>query len=329
MTIPAPSPSFGLPLGPFQAKRHKSGYAWYRQEELDRRDFAEMFPWSSDPPNLGRRKSTDDFRGLAPIDESAGFESVPLKDPALCRIFGRLDGSEEAILRFANEYGPIKDYWPRRHWQSGIASMDLVLDIAECALDEDGDPEELARWFKRRKPGWLVIDHKDARHPLGGIGPIKFDLHGEDANPRMRGYLLRWVAFAFLQQIINSNLKDELRTGVLTPLNMGRVDGPLSLEVVPSSLHGALWLQAAQAACGEHEFRQCGMCSRWFTISTEARRSHSVYCQDSCKSKHYRLRKRQAKALREGGMSPSEIAKELGSDTDTVRGWLGMSPLKR
>ena len=297
--------SSGLPLSQPGVRTYRSGYEWRDATDAE----------------------GDRIRVLEPIDRSAGSKLVDMDDPALCRTFSSLDGTEEGILEFANKYGDLCKGADFNMWARDIMEMSLVLDVAEARCGEYPE-DDLEQWMYSMEPGWTTIVVDDPRF-FDSPQPL-VDIRGEleDREPA-RSYRMFDVADVLISMLINKRVEEYTKVSVLTPKHFINDRGGLSLEVIPMTLRGKLWLRAAQAVCGEHEFRQCGMCGKWFAVSTDARRSHSIYCQDACKSKHYRVRKREAKALHKEGMAPSAIAKELASDTNTVRGWLGMPPVKR
>jgi len=61
----------------------------------------------------------------------------------------------------------------------------------------------------------------------------------------------------------------------------------------------------------------------------QGKRSHTKWCSKKCAVRAYRQRKREAIRLGEQGRTPASIAKELGSTTATVRGWLAAEDEKR
>ena len=92
----------------------------------------------------------------------------------------------------------------------------------------------------------------------------------------------------------------------------------LGTYLVPESLWGALVLQFSESvAGGKSNLRRCPECDAWM-----GNRVDSEYCSVRCRARAYRKRQRDAKRLHAEGMTPAAIAKQLGSDTATVRGWL-------
>lgn len=77
------------------------------------------------------------------------------------------------------------------------------------------------------------------------------------------------------------------------------------------------------------EVRTCVVCSKVFVSGAHA----AKYCSVTCRSRitKRRLRENMAKArrLHSQGRSPTVIAKKLGSDVKTVRGWIKKAPGKK
>lgn len=96
----------------------------------------------------------------------------------------------------------------------------------------------------------------------------------------------------------------------------------LGLYCVPPSLRAALWLQCAQAIAGNKSYRQCRACAKWFEVSVEASRPTRLYCSDACRFKAYRRRQDEAYDLAQRGLPLKEIAKRLGTDVHTAKGWI-------
>jgi hypothetical protein len=123
-----------------------------------------------------------------------------------------------------------------------------------------------------------------------------------------------------VQRAINDRLQ---MFGARTELLWERTRGGLreKIRIVPSSLISALWIQLAQAVEGDRKYRQCEECKKWYEVSGD-RRADARFCSDPCRFRAYRKRQKEAKRLHATGVSPKDIAKQLGSDTKTVKGWI-------
>jgi hypothetical protein len=96
----------------------------------------------------------------------------------------------------------------------------------------------------------------------------------------------------------------------------------MDFSITPVNLVGAFVCQFAQHLSSSDEARQCETCGKWFIVSSIEFRASKRYCSDACKMKGYRLRKNLAKQMDQQGLPIEEIAKELGVEAKTVRGWI-------
>lgn len=82
------------------------------------------------------------------------------------------------------------------------------------------------------------------------------------------------------------------------------------------------YLLATAAIGSKQAYPFCGVCGNRFKYVHEGGRAIQEYCSKACNAKAYRQRKARAHELKASGMTPARIAKELGSTTETVKGWL-------
>lgn len=101
-----------------------------------------------------------------------------------------------------------------------------------------------------------------------------------------------------------------------------RLDEGMRLISTADRLVLAIWMQLAKAIDSGRQFRQCSHCERFFEVAGGTSRTDKQYCSHQCSLKAYRARKRRAVELRTAGNSLKEIAKDLGSDVKTIKGWL-------
>jgi len=130
----------------------------------------------------------------------------------------------------------------------------------------------------------------------------------------------------YLQKIVNEHLKTHVSPQLLWNVKGGRPD-KLGLFFVPESLLGLMWLQLAEAINGNRTYRQCATCKTWMVISPEStgKRSSRLTCSNACRMKVYYGRMVQARHLARQGLSAREIARQLGTTSDTVHGWIRKS----
>jgi hypothetical protein len=122
--------------------------------------------------------------------------------------------------------------------------------------------------------------------------------------------------------LINDHLHHRFSPRLLWQQNRDR----LGVYIVPDGLIGALWLQFAQAVERDAQFRQCLECDTWFEVAPGRGRTDKQFCSTACRTKAYRKRQAEAVRLHGEGRSLEDIARELDSETDTVRGWIERKP---
>ncbi|HUY91822.1 MAG TPA: hypothetical protein VMV10_23975 [Pirellulales bacterium] len=119
-------------------------------------------------------------------------------------------------------------------------------------------------------------------------------------------------AAILLRQLLNERL-----SGVATAL-----DEQLHLTAGTGRLVDAIWMQVAVAAHSRRRIAKCHRCGTFFEPAGVAAQAGRSYCSHACKIAAYRARQRKAAEMREKGASVREIAKSVGSDVETVKGWL-------
>ena len=147
-------------------------------------------------------------------------------------------------------------------------------------------------------------------------GEMERNIHPEllklftPGNPMMPGYY-------YLQRVVNR----QLMTHSTTPRLLWDTERRLQLFITPSSLIGALWLQFATAIEGDRKYRTCDHCHNWFEKGAKVR-ADAKFCSSNCRQKAYRRNQAEARELSEKGMPASQIARRLGSEIKTVKGWI-------
>ena len=133
----------------------------------------------------------------------------------------------------------------------------------------------------------------------------------------VRGDLVK-PALHYVQSAINKQLEGRASPSLLWDTERER----LGLYIVPDGLVGALWLQFARAVERDSRFRQCAECGIWFELAPGTARADKLYCSTPCRTKAYRKRQAEAVRLHAEGRSIENIARQLESDPETVRGWI-------
>jgi hypothetical protein len=127
---------------------------------------------------------------------------------------------------------------------------------------------------------------------------------------------------ALAQALVTTQISSNLSVGLFPVIQPHSRVGWGELKYVPTTLLDALWLQFAEAVCGEKVYRECVVCGKPFEISPDAARTNRILCSSSCKVKAYRTRKARACKLWDKGITLATIVRETGSDTEQVQKWL-------
>src|SRR5262245_21694274 len=268
--------------------------------------------------------------------------------PALFREFAAVTPTQEGILLFANEFGNLREQPLLRDpegardsswsvggetyavWRREIFDMRHVVTLWDMVQrgDVDGLSRQI-RWDKDERWGKDLVlfdshpELKPKRKPKppderarkliafgGGIPESWRHASGQEhfVGP----------AIDYIQQVTNRDLEG----GVSPKLDGGARGGHPTLRYVPNSLSGALWLQVAEAISGKKIYRICEVCGRAFEVRPETTRSDRVYCRAACRTRAYRTRQDKARQMYAAGKTLRAIAKELGSDIETVKKWV-------
>jgi hypothetical protein len=281
---------------------------------------------------------------------AAGYRVLPYlplaEFPGLFRVFADTEPSRDGIKAFADRFGPLGPniakqipLYDQRNamgvplgtgeplgaWSDEILTMRYAIDIWEAARTGDvASLEHVIHW----KPGGSGVEI--AGHPgvPGGQLPeaparverawIASSHLGDDVLGRFVPGDLVKPALHYVQSTINRQLEGRASPRLLWDAKRER----LGLYIVPAGLIGALWLQFARAVERDSQFRQCAECGIWFERAPGTARADKLYCSTPCRTKAYRKRQAEAVLLHGAGRSIGDIARELESDPDTVRGWI-------
>lgn len=271
----------------------------------------------------------------------------PFDHSGLFREFAGTDLAPEAIAAFADRFGFLGEGNPTEIpveggrksfgmaesaelWIGEILSMRLAVDLWDAARARDA----------------AALREKMV---LKGSRTLGFELHLASETPALSAELgfaeaprVTWSsgdpdlvrkfqagnlfepALRCVQWLVNTHLEDR----VSPSLHWDSRLGALRLRFVPTSLIGALWLQFALAIDGDRRYRRCEVCGTWFEISPDVARVNKIYCSDRCRAAAYRERQERARALHSQGVPLERIAQDVGSDVETVAGWIakGGSP---
>ncbi len=271
-----------------------------------------------------------------------------LEQKCLFRAFAETGMEPEDIIGFADEYGlmgfgretahagssPVYlRMEPLESWRDEIRAMRKALRIWDMVQDEDGRGLDaflspLMRWVEADMAAGEISANGVASRLLPNVDPGElrwYRSHPESLNMYRAGNLAGTALLA-VQAIANQHLERRISPRILWD---DRHLNGWSLYFVPNNLIGALWLQLSQSITQEKDYRRCRQCDTWFEIDHYTARTNRYFCSNACRSKAYRDRQARARELRDKGMDYDEIAGQLGSDMETVRGWIGKAAAGR
>jgi hypothetical protein len=311
----------------------KAGYSWVQTQPVPAAG-SQPGPFLTD----GRPIGTAGFRVM---------EYQPLVAfPGLFREFADTETNEDGIRTFADRFGPLggdlttviplQDEGDAKRtllgtgeavgiWLGEILTMRFAVDLWEAARSGDvGRLERVISWTEDGNGIQIIADRELTKEQLPDppvppeLGWIASTHLGDDVLGRfVRGDLVK-PALHYVQSKINAKLEGRASPRLLWDKNRER----LGLYIVPDGLIGALWLQFARAVERDSRFRQCAECGIWFELARGTARADKLYCSTPCRTKAYRKRQAEAARLHAEGRSMEEIARELESDPETVRGWI-------
>jgi hypothetical protein len=266
--------------------------------------------------------------------------------PGLFRVFADTQPDRKGIKAFADRFGPLGGNVERQiplsdqpnakdvslgmgeslaAWNEEIQTMRLAVDLWEAARNGDvGRLERVIFWTEDGR-GVQMLTHPELPGERLPNPPARVErawiagTHlGDDVLGRLvRGDLVK-PALQYVQSKINAKLQGRASPRLLWDAKRER----LGLYIVPDGLIGALWLQFARAVERDSKFRQCAECGIWFELARGTARADKLYCSTPCRTKAYRKRQAEAVRLHGEGRPLEDIARELDSDPDTVRGWI-------
>jgi hypothetical protein len=311
----------------------KAGHRWLQTHAMDQ---GTDVRWHYLTP----AHSTGSARFLArryhPLSAFSGlFRDFAATDPSLDAIkvfadrFGLLGGSlRKRIVLHDEGRGGKRPMGFGEHvdeWVHEILVMRLAVDLWESA--RRGDSDHLDRMISWDPEGTRVMIDTHPELERGQVPQTPAHVHrAVIADERLDPDILaRFVpgdaigpALHCMQSLINEHLHHRASPRLLWEQSRDR----LGLYIVPDGLIGAMWLQFARAVERDARFRKCPECGTWFEVAPGRGRTDKQFCSNACRTKAYRKRQAEAARLHGEGRSIEDIARELESDPDTVRGWV-------
>lgn len=274
--------------------------------------------------------------------EPRRYRPFAKRHTGLFQVFAALEPDQDAVLSFANEYGmlgrplsrprddlqvttsPELEAFAVRHGIDGILG-ERYLEVEGFDRSPDVDINHCWTGQIALMSGLLGLSERDMDPSKAStddlervLGPLTVAQRGTIERLRYDG------TGTVLTMQVNRALGETCAYALEWSPDRQK---PFRLDWTPRSLLGALWLQVAYSLTQEKTFRVCARtgCDRPIEISrdpTTGARADAKFCSDACRSRHYRERKRRARQLAGRGWSEARIAEKLGTETQTVLGWL-------
>ncbi len=238
-------------------------------------------------------------------------------------------------------------------WRSEIEAMRSAASIWQAVYEaEKGNRERLEKivaWTKTLGPQatirpnvadspWVMTAAPPRRKAAKGLSAAKDNELSSDEislvvlarrlyrNRSLDGFSAGdslTAAKHYLRELVSGRMRGRVSPELRWDYKANRPHS-LVLQFVPTDLLGAMWLQLAEALNGGKGYRQCRGCKNWILISREdaGNRSSRQTCSNACRMKVYGERKDEARRLRDAGLSPAQVAKNLGTNVGTIEGWL-------
>ena len=183
-------------------------------------------------------------------------------------------------MAFADRFGLLRDPEgePLTPWIDAITEMKLAVDCWE----------ETPKGNERPFPGHQ-LSPRDTKL-IGDLELERAKLVKQWESQRGQKYVQanlsaptpRWESLA---SKINQNISD-----VRPVFTFGMLEDGLSVQLMPTNLLEAMWLQFGQAVESNKAFRRCPQCVTWFEVSHKVARFDKVFCTGACKARAYRQR---------------------------------------
>ena len=263
----------------------------------------------------------------------------PLALPiSLFRTFADTELTEQAIRQFANNYGllgrtvailmpnvrttSIAEGESLDAWKAEISLMKAAVHLWDLIRTRDlkalrarvrWHPNDVVDYYAQFDIGDIVasipeLDPETTYMDLRVLDMLDVFQAGDVVGP----------ALFFLSRILTNKLEN----GVSLATSVDLAHSTLRMSFSPSTLLTAMWLQFALSVEQDEDFRKCRECGKWFALAPGTGRADKEFCSSACRSKAYRKRQAEARALHQRGLPINAIAKQLGVEKQIVRKWI-------
>ncbi len=276
------------PLGQGASERDRQLYEIERQASGPR-------PYLTDDVPVGRDQK---LKYVRPLVDHRG---------SLHRDFALLEPTPDAIVKFANAYGPL----------GGDIEAIIPLRLPEDPQQYVGSGEQLDRWISeitRLRDAldlWDAVREQDEARlkPLivwqdDGVKAQWDDERGRrirliaaehfrpDTYKRVqKGDVISAATFA-VQEMVNASLWKEKRASPRLYWHLEKER--LQQNITPHGLIGAIWLDFMLAIDGDTQYGRCAQCKAMFPIPVKGKKKK--FCSNKCRQADHRERKQRAEA---------------------------------
>lgn len=222
----------------------------------------------------------------------------PFEVPALYKVFSTTESNEDGILEFAARFGLLGLKWatdgePIDFW------IDRIMEMRETVA------------------AWEATWQEEAANGLKGDIFESLDRNLTRSWLSDRENLFRYGDRSSLYE-----LQAAYVPVMATLLYVGaRKDGVEAPPVHASNLLHALWIQFAAAVALNARVRRCSGCKGWIENSLSFKRSHAQFCNETCRLRAYKQRKRDAYEMHAAGHSCQFISEGTGIPLATLKRW--------
>ena len=244
--------------------------------------------------------------------------SKPLEEsPSLFLDFAELDGLEENMLRFANQYGLLFREITLESAPQTKSVFGDRLSLWQREHRELKNAVELWKWIKKKNTEKLNLvitwhdNNKTIKYVFGsedkikayrkegitkdGLFGLELGILASAEEPELNTHLLSRIvpgdviipAQIVLQRIMNKKLQQY----PVWPKLLLDKDKNLRQYLYPENLLSAMWFQFFQAVSGEKKYKKCEVCNKWEDV-TDKRSSWAMH--PNCAARE-RMRRRREK----------------------------------
>lgn len=129
-------------------------------------------------------------------------------------------------------------------------------------------------------------------------------------------------ALTFAGQALAAAVTAQIRDGYTPAVLFDARERLFQAVELPQTLLHFLYLQFARALEAPPEFRRCGGCNEWIALGAGQRTLRARFCNESCRQRGQRKRRKEAVTLHQDGLGLAAIAERLGTTEQSVRTWI-------